>query len=175
MASKARILATLAVVGLLTACGGGEPDLRVLSNDEPGPDEFSIVPNRPLEQPRDLAALPVPTPGGSNRSDLDPLADATVALGGTPGGATAPVQGQALVAATGRYGTDPAIRADLAARDRALREDNRGRLLNRLFRRSTYSDAYARQSLDRYEALERLRAAGVRTPAAPPPEAPNSR
>ncbi len=126
MASRARILATLAVVGLLAACAGGEPDLLTLSDAEPGPDEFGIVPNRPLEQPRDLAELPVPTPGGANRSDLDPLGDATRALGGTPGGATAPVQGEALIAATGRYGTDPAIRSELAAQDRAFREANRG-------------------------------------------------
>ncbi len=168
MASKARILATLAFAGLVAACGGGDPDLRTLSNDGDGPDEFSIVPNRPLEQPRDLAALPAPTPGGANRSDQDPLADATRALGGTPGGATAPVQGEALIAATGRFGTDPGVRAELAARDRAFREDNRGRLLNRVFRRSTYDDAYSGQSLDQYDELERLRGRGVRTPAAPP-------
>lgn len=168
MATRARIFATLAAAGLLSACAGGDPDLLTLSDSAPGPDEFSIVPNRPLEQPQDFAALPVPTPGGANRSDLDPLGDATRALGGTPGGATAPVQGEALIAAATRYGTDPGIRADLAARDRAFREANRGRLLNRLFQQSTYYDAYEAQSLDQYEALERLRAAGIRTPAAPP-------
>lgn len=173
MASKARILATLAAAGLITACSGGEPDLLTLSDSGSGPDEFGIVPNRPLEQPRNFAELPPPTPGGGNRSDLDPLADATRALGGTPGGAAAPVQGRALIAATGRYGTDPSIRADLAARDRAFREANRGRLLNRLFRSSTYYDAYLAQSLDQYGELDRLRAAGIRTPAAPPEGAPN--
>ncbi len=174
MVSQSRILAMLALAGLLSACGG-DPDLLVLTKDEPGPDEFSIVPNRPLEQPANLAELPPPTPGGGNRSDLDPLGDATLALGGNPGGATAPVQGQALIAQTTRFGVAPDIRARLAAEDRAFREQNRGRFLERISGTSTYFGAYESQSLDQYRELQRLRAAGIRTPAAPPEGVPNSR
>jgi hypothetical protein len=173
MGSRTHIWATLALLGLLSACGG-DPDLLVLTDDEPGPDEFAIVPNRPLEQPQNLAELPPPTPGGSNRSDVDPLGDATRALGGRPGGATAPVQGQALIAHTTRFGVAPGIRAPLAAEDRAFREENRGRLLERLFGSTTYFGAYEPQSLDQYRELERLRAAGIRTPAAPPEGVPNA-
>ncbi len=173
MTSEARILATLALVGLLGGCGGGEPDLLALTRNGPGPDEFSIVPNRPLEQPQSFAALPPPTPGGANRSDPTPLADATRALGGTPGGGAAPVQGPALIARTGRFGVEPGIRARLAAEDAAFRGERRGRLLERLFNTTTYFSAYERQSLDQYRELERLRARGIRTPAAPPEDVPN--
>ncbi len=174
MVSQSRIWAMLALAGLLSACGG-DPDLLVLTKDDPGPDEFSIVPNRPLEQPANLAELPPPTPGGGNRGDLDPIGDAARALGGSPGGATAPVQGQALIATTTRFGVEPDIRAQLAAEDRVFREQNRGLFLERISGTSTYYSAYEDQSLDSYRELERLRAAGIRTPAAPPEGAPNAR
>lgn len=173
MASQSRIWTALALLGLLSACGS-DPDLLVLTKNEPGPDEFAIVPNRPLEQPRNLAELPPPTPGGTNRSDVDPFGDAVRALGGRPGGESAPVRGQALIAHTTRFGVAPGIRAQLAAEDRAFRERNRGRLLERLFSNTTYFGAYERQSLDQYGELDRLRAAGIRTPAAPPEGVPNA-
>ncbi len=34
-----------------------------------GPDEFAILPTKPLEMPADVAALPPPTPGAANRAD----------------------------------------------------------------------------------------------------------
>lgn len=71
------ILATTAAL-TLTACtrGGGE-----------GPDEFAVMPVRPLEIPADLNRLPPPTPGGANRAEQAPLAEAVQALGGNPAAA----------------------------------------------------------------------------------------
>jgi hypothetical protein len=60
------------------------------------------------------------------------------------------------------------VRERLAREDYAIRDRNRGRVLERLFGVTTYYRAYSDQSLDQYEMLERSRQAGARTPAAPP-------
>lgn len=67
---------------LLAGCGGGEPQLMNLRSTGPGPDEFGIMPVKPLEIPETIAALPAPTPGGANLADPNPLGDAVAALGG---------------------------------------------------------------------------------------------
>lgn len=131
------------------------------------PDEFAILPTKALEAPPDYRALPSPTPGGTNRTDPTPQADAIAALGGRA--AAAGTSGEAaLMAYAGRLGTDPGIRADLAAKDLEWRRQNDGRLLERLFSVNVYYKAYKAMSLDQHGELRRLRAAGVKTPAAPP-------
>lgn len=163
-----RIAAALVLTVALGACGGGgAPDLLTVAASQEGPDEFGILPNKPLQRPEDLDALPPPTPGGANRGDLTPAADAVTVLGGRPG--AGPAAG-ALVAHAGRYGVSPQIRRTLAAEDLVFRQANDGRLLERLFNTNIYFRAYRPQSLDQYLALERLRQVGVRTPAAPPAE-----
>ena len=165
------MLAALAATLVLGACGEArEPDLVTLQRGEDGPDEFAIVPNRPLEQPESYAALPAPTPGGANRADLTPLGDAVLALGGSPGagGGGIPAADAGLVSYASRGGVDPAIRADLAAADLEFRRGNRGRFLERLFSVNLYNRAYERFELDQYAELQRWRRAGVRTPSAPP-------
>lgn len=166
-AGKSRIAATMAAVLLVSACGGGDgaPTLMNLSNHSNGPDEFSILPTRPLEMPKDFKTLPEPTPGSPNLVDPSPLNDAVVALGGTPGaGASDP----ALLATTGRYGVNAGIRGELAAEDQAFRERQSPRLFERLFGTSTYHRVYADQSTSSYQELERARAAQAKTPSAPP-------
>lgn len=152
----------LAVAG----CGGSDPTLFNLRKADRTPDEFSILPTKPLETPPDLAALPTPTPGGGNRSDRAPEAEAIAALGGNVA-AGAGVD-RALVATVSRYGVQGGIRAQLAAEDLEFRRRNDGRLLERLFNVNVYYKAYRTQSLDQYAELNRLRRAGVRTVAAPP-------
>ncbi|MEL6607633.1 MAG: DUF3035 domain-containing protein [Pseudomonadota bacterium] len=158
------ILALLA----LGACsgGGGLVDLRTASN---GPDEFSALPVSPLEQPANFTDLPTPTPGLSNRADRNPQAEAIAALGGSlSSGGGIPGSDAALVAHTGRYGTDPAIRSELFAADEAFRK-RRGRIGFLGLRRDTrYWNAYAGQALDAGAETDRFRAAGVRVPSAPP-------
>lgn len=161
-----RFSAALALVAGLSACGGA-PDLITLTSDSRGPDEFSIVPNKPLQTPDAPGALPPPTPGGANRTDPTPDADAIAALGGrAPSGGG--IQGPALMAHVQRFGTASNIRQTLATEDLAFRQDNDGRLLERIFNVSVYFKAYDPLSLDQYAELERLRRLGIRTPAAPP-------
>jgi Protein of unknown function (DUF3035) len=145
------------------------PNLMNLRSDTNGPDEFSILPVKPLSMPKDLAALPDPTPGGTNLVDPNPKTDALVALGGKP---RDPKSGAGadggLVAYAGRDGVEGNVREVLAAEDLTYRKSNGPRLLERLFKVNTYFKAYRRQSLDQDEELARWRAQGVATPSAPP-------
>lgn len=162
-------LAGLAVLAL-AACGDrdGEPRLMNLRQSGEGPDEFAILPPRPLTMPPSLTELPEPTPRGTNLTDPTPREDAVVALGGRPGAGAGGDAG--LLGHTGRYGRTAGIRDTLAAEDLDFRRDNRGRILERMFNVTVYFRAYRAQSLDQRAELERWRAAGVRTPSAPPPK-----
>ena len=166
----ARMVLAFGVAFLLAACADPLPELMHLRSATNGPDEFAILPPKPLELPADLAALPEPTPGGANRTDQDPMGDAILALGGSPSppDAASPAVDAALVAHAGRLGFAPDIRSLLAAEDLDYRRRNDGRLLERLFAVNVYFRAYARQALDQQAELERWRQAGVRTPSAPP-------
>ena len=66
-------LLALALIGALTACNRAPGST--------GPDEFAIVPNRPLTIPA-TNALPPPQPGGTNPADPRPIAEAMAAMGG---------------------------------------------------------------------------------------------
>ncbi len=172
--TAARFVLAIAGAALLVVAGCGDrnkaPSLMHLRSDSNGPDEFGIVPPKPLEMPEDLALLPEPTPGGENRTDQKPKDDAVLALGGTPRVASAgvPASDGALVAAAGRNGIAADIRPTLAAADLEHRRKNNGRLLERLFGTNVYYRAYRKQSLAQQTELERWRAAGAGTPSAPP-------
>lgn len=162
-----------AMVLTLAACGNGDkvPSLMNIRSATAGPDEFGIIPPKPLEMPEDIAALPEPTPGGPNRTDRDPQAEAVAALGGNLG----PREGvntahAGLYAYAARYGVTAGIRETLAAEDLEYRRQNDGRLLERLFNVNVYFKAYEAQSLDQQAELWRWRRAGVATPSAPPPQ-----
>lgn len=168
-ARKGRAVIAVATMISLAACGGnGDPKLMNLRSGS-GPDEFAIVPPKPLEMPENLAELPEPTPGGFNRADRDPEAEAVIALGGKPSAAGGiPAADSALYAHAARFGVDGGIRATLAAEDLEWRRDNNGRPLERLFRVNVYYKAYRDQRLDQQAELARWRALGVRNPSAPP-------
>lgn len=150
---------------LLAACGG-DGRLHRLDAGADGPDEFSVIPMRPLVLPATFD-LPPPTPGAANRADPNPRGDAMAALGGVDGAGAA--GDAALMAHVARHGTDPAIRATLAAEDADFRR--RAAALGGLnpFARDRYFQSYARMALDAWGELARFRAAGVATPSAPPP------
>lgn len=153
----------------LAACGAGGDGLRNLDTELAGPDEFSVLPTLPLVIP-DTTALPQPTPGGTNLADQNPRADAVAALGGDPaalGAGAIPAGDAALLAFAARAGTDPVIRATLAAEDAAFRARAGGFAFN-ILGNDRYYPVYARFALDAYAELARLRAAGVRVPTAPP-------
>ena len=165
-----RAIFALGLICGLSACGGSE-DPNLLNISQPrgeGPDEFAVLPTKPLEIPENLAALPNPTPGGANRTDPTPEADAIAALGGNAAVLSRASGDGALLAYSRRFGVDPNIRAQLAAADLEFRRRNDGRLLERLFNVNVYFRAYEEMSLDQHRELRRLRRAGIRTSAAPP-------
>ena len=170
-----RTRVVLAVAGAaliaLTACARNDrvPNLMHLQSATDGPDEFAILPPKALAMPTDLTSLPDPTPGGENRSDQHPQADAILALGGKPSTATGiPAADAGLVNYADRKGVTAGIRASLAADDLAFRRAHPGKLLERLFNLNTYFAAYRASWLDPFKELTRWRAAGVQTPSAPP-------
>ncbi|MDP1668950.1 DUF3035 domain-containing protein [Phaeovulum sp.] len=161
----------LAAVLALGACGSDkEPKLMNVRAASSGPDEFGILPTKPLQMPASLAALPPPTPGGSNLTDPTPEADAIAALGGKPAvlarGIAAADAG--LMAHVAKYGSSADIRAVLAAEDLEYRRKNNGKLLERLFNVNVYYQAYLAMSLDQAAEIERWRKLGIRTVGAPP-------
>lgn len=167
--NAAKIAGIAMLCGGLAACGGPEqPSLMNVASNTSSPDEFSVLPGKPITLPRDLASLPTPTPGGANLTDPNPRNDAIAALGGRPSQADGPIREGDLVTYASRYGVDPSIRQTLAAEDLEFRRENDGRLLERLMNVNVYFDAYSGQSLDQHLELERFRRAGVRTVSAPP-------
>ncbi|NSX55007.1 DUF3035 domain-containing protein [Parasulfitobacter algicola] len=170
MRASLGIIVLISVFGL-TACDQGDPELMNVQSTGEGPDEFGVLPVKPLEEPPNYAQLPTPTPGGSNITDPQPKADAIAALGGNPNRARAggiPAADAAIVSHTSRFGRDAAIRQTLAAEDLEFRRRNRGLPLERAFNVNVYYKAYEPLTLDSYRELERFRRLGVRTPAAPP-------
>lgn len=162
----------LAAVAALGACGNDEePRLMNTRASTTGPDEFAILPTKPLQMPADLAALPEPTPGGANLTDPTPVADAVAALGGRP--AVLAARGVAaadagLMAHLAQFGAAPDIRSVLAAEDLAFRRANNGKVLERLFNVNVYFRAYLPMTLDQAAEIERWRKLGIRTVGAPP-------
>ena len=158
-----------ALVGL-TACSD-DRGLMNLRSTSAGPDEFAILPTRPLAMPPDLAVLPAPTPGDGNITDPTPVADAVGALGGNPAGLNDRGIGaadQPLVAHAGRRGTDPAIRTELAQADADRRSRSGRRLFERLFGTNVYMRTYQPMRMDAQTEQDRWQRAGAQTPSAPP-------
>ena len=85
----------------LAACTAreGERTLTKFSKSRE-PEEFSILPRKPLSLPPSMRDLPAPDTSTGNRSDQTPLSDAVSALGGraTADGAR-PTSDSALIAA----------------------------------------------------------------------------
>ena len=165
------VLLTFSVLALAACAGDGR--LMNLSSED-GPEEFAILPTRPLEMPPDLAELPAPTPGGANITDPTPEADAVAALGGNPAQLGAQGVGAAdgaLIAYAGRGGITPGVRQVAAQEDQAFRARRSRRPLEVIARTNVYQRAYQGQALDSQAELERWRRAGARTPSAPPPPA----
>ena len=69
LAWAALVVAPLALAGC--AEGGLAGGLRA-AGVQGTPDEFMVLPTRPLEMPENLSALPPPTPGAVNRVDYRP-------------------------------------------------------------------------------------------------------
>lgn len=165
-----RAIALTTTLLLLAGCST-DPHLMNVNAGRTSPDEFRILPTKPLQMPEDLSALPAPTPGGANLTDPTPDQDAVAALGGNPAALVAqgiPAPDLALVNQASRMGRDPAIRQITAQEDVAWRSRHSRRLLEVLARTNVYYRAYEPMTLDSWAELERWRPTGVRLPAAPP-------
>ncbi|MFV0299736.1 MAG: DUF3035 domain-containing protein [Paracoccus sp. (in: a-proteobacteria)] len=168
---RAFALTVTITAGLGLAGCSNDPRLMNVSSGQSGPDEFAILPTKPLTMPPDLALLPTPTPGGANITDPTPFGDAVGALGGNPTRLANNGVGAAdggLVSYASRYGVQPGIRAELAQSDAEWRARHSRKLLERLAQTSVYLRAYRPMTLDSDAELLRWRRAGARTPSAPP-------
>lgn len=174
---RAHIPVLLGLVAVMAIAGCSRrdrtPELMNIRSEDGTPDEFTILPNKPIELPEDLAALPTPTPGAANRVDPTPEIDVAIALGGNPGRlATSGIPGSdgALVSQASRFGVSAGIRQALATEDLEFRRRNDGRILERIFNTNVYFRAYRKQSLDQHAELLRWRRAGAKNVGAPPEE-----
>ncbi|MBC2836175.1 DUF3035 domain-containing protein [Paragemmobacter straminiformis] len=172
-AARGVLVIAVAVMLTLAGCSKGDkvPSLMNIRSTTQGPDEFAVLPPKPLSLPEDLTALPEPTPGGANLTDPTPEADAIAALGGNLRAAGGiPAGDGGLVNYAARFGVAGDIRDTLATEDLAWRQKNDGRLLERLLKVNVYFKAYEAMWLDQQAELWRWRRAGVKTPSAPPPQ-----
>lgn len=170
MARARNLVIGCMTLGLLAACGSDER-LRSFRNTSPGPEEFNVSPTKPLEAPTNMASLPVPTPGGANRVDQNPKADAVAALGGSAAALSrtgVPASDNALVNYAGRAGLDPSIRPVLAAEDAEFRRREASWTALNPFNIDRYYRAYKDQAIEPREVADAFRRAGVKTPAYPP-------
>lgn len=173
MSPFAKLVVLLAVALGLAACGERDITLHELGVRGDGPEEFAIVPPKPLQEPESFTALPPPTPGGTNRTDQTPEADAVAALGGDrtrvkPQSTGVSASDGSLVNYASRNGVNTEIRSQLAQEDLEFRR--RASIFTwQIMREDRYYDAYRREAIDPYDILRRFRRAGVRTPAADPP------
>ncbi len=167
-----RIALGLMILGIGVALGGcAKKPLHDLRTNSQGPDEFMVLPVKPLTAPQDYGALPTPTPGGTNLVDQNPKADAIAALGGRPSALEVTgvaASDRALVASAGRYGVPADTRTALAETDAEFRR-RQGRLSGfKLFPVDRYGQIYRREALEPFGVNKRFERAGLGTPSAPP-------
>ena len=167
-----RLIIVMGLIFAAAACSRADRDITLTRFKNPGngPDEFSIAPGLPLQEPTSYADLPAPTPGQGNLTDQDPRGDSIAALGGNPNSrnaGVAPADG-GLVNHANRFGTQGNIRATLRTEDEAVRTAYGRRNILRIGPRDDYTQAYKRQWLDAPQEQDRLRRSGIITPTAPP-------
>lgn len=165
-------LGVIFVTTAVALAGCGSKGLRELRQPSTGPDEFLVMPANPLSPPENYAALPAPTPGGANRTDQNPQANAVVALGGNAAalnaGGAIPTSDGALVTASSRYGVDPSVRASLATEDAAFRKREHRTARFKLFNVDRYEEAYKKEAINPFQINHLFRNSGFATPSAPP-------
>lgn len=157
----------------VAACGARDREVQLtrFKNEGNGPNEFAIMPGKPLQAPENYSTLPAPTPGAANLTDQNPLADGVAALGGNPGALNVTgisASETALVRHAGRFGTPPGIRQTLAVEDRDIRRRHGRVNIFNLGPIDDYTAAYKRQWLNAHGEAERLRRLGIATPSHPP-------
>ncbi len=172
MVQKAlNVVLVVAIIGGLSACNrSGSGRVLNLRQTALAPDEFLVVPQKPLQTPADLTTLPAPEPGEPDLVTIDFERNLLAALGGTePSAGAVPARDGAFVdAVRSSGGSTPDIRAVLRDEDQAFREARKGRLA-RLEKRRQAVSLYEKMLLDAEAEAFRLRSLGVKTPALPVP------
>jgi hypothetical protein len=164
-------LGVIVLSAAVAVSGCSKKGLREFQTHGTGPDEFLVLPSKPLSAPASYAALPAPTPGGTNLTDQNPAADAVAALGGRPSALTAsqaPASDTALLTRATRYGVDPEIRGTLYAEDEAFRKRAAITANIKLFPVDRYAEVYEKQAIDPFDVSAAWRRRGVPTPSSPP-------
>lgn len=145
--------------------------LMKLTTTSSGPDEFLIMPVKPLTEPANYSDLPTPTPGADNLTDQHPRSDAIVALGGRDTSTDAQgvsASDAALVNHTNRYGVASNTRAELAKSDAKYRKRKSALSWLKLGKVDRYSEVYKKQTLNPFDETKRFRRVGIPTPSSPP-------
>ncbi len=159
------------VMAIFVIAGCSNQGLRDLRTNGLGPDEFMVLPVKPLSEPANYSDLPAPTPGGTNLTDPSPRADAVVALGGRASALEnqgVPGSDAGLVTYVSRNGVPQDIRQTTSLEDEQFRQ-RRGRLTQiRLFRTDRYNQVYRPQTLDSFAMEREARRLGIQTPSNPP-------
>lgn len=169
-----KIVLILLASAIVAGCGPKDDvTLTRIRHTGNGPDEFSIIPSKPLQTPEDFSVLPQPTPGAANLVDQNPLADGVVAFGGNPNAIVAPASGigagdGGLVNHANRYGAIANVRETLAEEDKDTRRRHGRQNFLPFGFSDDYTSAYRRQWLDAYSEELRMRKREAITPAAPP-------
>ena len=129
------------------------------------PDEFMVLPTRPLEMPQNLAALPPPTPGAVNRVDYRPHTEAVAGLTGRPGPAGS---GGARAGRRGRPARPGDPHRSSPRRTWSGARPTTGGCSSAGSARDREALIYRPMVLDAPDAFEQQRARGRQVPAAPP-------
>ncbi len=163
-------LTCLFVCIALAACGGKDKDvvLAKIKKKGDGPDEFSIIPGKALQEPEDYTLLPKPTPGNINLTDQTPKIDGIIALGGTPPQSGIAKTETSLVAHVGQFNAPTNIRQTIATEDKELRRRYGNVNIFKFGGAGNYNAAYRKHWLNGYSEQERLSQRNVQTPTAPP-------
>ena len=78
-----RILGVFVTLFLIAACSSDDARLRDLYDVGTGPEEFAVLPSKPLIIPSNLRELPVPDETVGNLADPTPKRDLIEKLGGS--------------------------------------------------------------------------------------------
>ena len=161
-----RVSGIFVIIFLLSACSSDDARLRDLYDVGTGPEEFAVLPSKPLTIPSNLKNLPVPDLAAGNLSDPTPKHDLIEILGGSiDNSISIPEKDKNLLKYVSRAGVDANIREELADDDRKFLRRMGVLTSVKLFRVDRYNQIYRKMTLSAPKELERWRSLGVRTPS----------
>ena len=161
-----RVSGIFVIIFLLSACSSDDARLRDLYDVGTGPEEFAVLPSKPLTIPSNLNNLPVPDLAAGNLADPTPKLDLIEMLGGSiDNSISIPEKDKNLLKYVSRAGVDANIREELAEEDRKFLRRMGVLTSVKLFRVDRYNQIYRKMTLSAPKELERWRSLGVRTPS----------